>query len=182
MSNIDLINLLSNTREPTTICITVTFIFYSFFKSLVRSIYLFVNLLSFAFTMIRWNAKIQLMLSSNNTTSGALYIKVSRILCFSFSMTDSGLWMYHLSAWPKFRLLHNFQRNIFPHTIFNSFFFTSLLNSLIVWLTISSPSSHTLHFLFFCELVLMAIFWAAFKRDSISVLRFLCLRECFRLK
>ena len=59
-------------------------------------------------------------------------------------------------------------------------FCANLLHSLIMWLMVSSLSSHGLHLLFCCVLsiltliwlVLMALFCAAIRRDFISLLKF----------
>ena len=40
--------------------------------------------------------------------------KLQRILCVSFSRTDSGLCIYHLVVWSHFNLLHNSQWITFP--------------------------------------------------------------------
>ena len=61
----------------------------------------------------------------------------------------------------------------------------NLLHLLIVWLIVSSLSPHNLHMLFCCvlsilaliSLVLMTLFYAANKRDSVSHLRFPFLRH-----
>ena len=103
-------------------------------------------------------------------------------LCVSFPRTDSGLCIYHLIAWLNFSLLHNSQCIHFPtqlYLILYSFCF-NLLHSLIMWLIVSSLSPHNL-LLPFCYvfsslalilLVLMMMFWAAIRRDSVSLLRF----------
>ena len=59
-------------------------------------------------------------------------------------------------------------------------FCANLLHSLILWLMVSSLSPHSLHLLFCCVLsilaliwlVLMALFWAAIRSDSVSLLKF----------
>ena len=59
-------------------------------------------------------------------------------------------------------------------------FCANLLHSLIMWLIVSSLSPHNLHLLFCCVLsilaliwlVLMALFCAAVRRGSVSLLRF----------
>ena len=64
-------------------------------------------------------------------------------------------------------------------------FSANFLLSRIMWLIVSSLSPHNLHFLFWCVLfflaliwlVLMALFCAAFRRDSFSLLRFPFLRH-----
>ena len=59
-------------------------------------------------------------------------------------------------------------------------FFTNLLHLLIMWLIISSLSSHNLHLLFCCMLSIFALMWfvfmvlfcAAIRRDSVFLIRF----------
>ena len=59
-------------------------------------------------------------------------------------------------------------------------FCANLLHSLIMWLTVSSLSPHSLHLLFCCVLsipaliwlVFMALFCASIRRDSVSLLKF----------
>ena len=78
----------------------------------------------------------------------------------------------------KFQFLAQFPVDHFTHPVVS--FYASLLQSLIIWLTISSLSPHNLHLLFCCVLsilvliwlVLMALFWAAIRRHSVSLLRF----------
>ena len=58
-------------------------------------------------------------------------------------------------------------------------FCANLLHSFIMWVIVSFLSPHSLHLLFSCDLsilaliwlVLMALFWAAIRRNSISLLR-----------
>ena len=102
-------------------------------------------------------------------------------MCVSFSRTYSGLYIYHLFAWSRFNFLHNFQW-ITLHTqscqALHSFW-PNLLN-LHMWSMISSLSPQNLHLLFCCVLtilaliwlVLMALFCAAIRKDSFSLLRF----------
>ena len=89
---------------------------------------------------------------------------------------------YHLIIWSNFNLLHNSQRITFPPQLCLVLysFYANLLYSIIMRVTISFLSPHNLH-LFFCYvfsifpsvwLVLMALFSAAIKRDSVSFLKF----------
>ena len=59
-------------------------------------------------------------------------------------------------------------------------FFANLLHSLILWLMVSSLSPHSLHFLFCCVLSILALIWlvlmtlfcAAIRGDTVSLLKF----------
>ena len=105
-------------------------------------------------------------------------------LCVKFSRTGAGLRIYHLLVWSNLNLnfLHISQWIILPtqSCLALYFFCTNLLHSLIMWLIVSSLSPHNLHLLFCCVLsilafiwlVLMALFCAAIRRDSVSLLRF----------
>ena len=95
-----------------------------------------------------------------------------RSLCVSFSRTSAGLCIYHLLAWPNLNFLHISQSCLA--------FCANMLHSLIMWLMVSSLSPNSLHLLFCCVLsilafiwlVLMALFCAAIRRDSVSLLKF----------
>ena len=139
---------------------------------------------------------------SINTRSGYLdeirwsipISKSLRILCVSFSRTDYDLSVYHLVLWSNFNFLHNFQWVTFTTQscqILNTFG-VSLLESLAVWFIALSLSQYNLHLLF-CgtililasiKLVLMALFCAAIRRHSYSLLRssFLCHVRVFSRK
>ena len=93
-----------------------------------------------------------------------------------------GLCIYHLFVWSNYNFLHISLWIIFPaqsRLVLYSFC-TNLLHSLIMWLIVSSLSPHNLDLLFCCVLsilafmwlVLMALFWVAIRRDSVSLLRF----------
>ena len=100
----------------------------------------------------------------------------------SFSRTDAGLSVYHLFVWSNLNFLYNSQRITLPtqSCLVLYSFCTNLLHSLIMWLIVSSLSPHSLHLLFCCFLsilaliwlVLMALFCAANRRDSVSLLKF----------
>ena len=115
---------------PITIGITVTFMFHSFFSSLVRSTYLF--LFSFAFSFTLWSPRTTkssirqvLFFLLTITWSGCLaktgwsvcISKSQRILCVSFSRTDSGLCIYHLFIWSNLYFLYNSHWITFPFVI-----------------------------------------------------------------
>ena len=78
-------------------------------------------------SVVHWNGKIHLIsffffILLIKTRSGLLYeigwsdciSKSQIILWVTFSRTEHGWCIYHLSAWSNFNLLHNFQWNTFP--------------------------------------------------------------------
>ena len=108
--------------------------------------------------------------------------KSQRSLCVSFSRTDAGFCIYHLLVWSKLNFLHLFQWISLPTQwcLVLYSFCANLPHSLIMWLMVSSLSPHSLHLLFCCVLsilvliwlVLVALFCAAIRRDSVSLLKF----------
>ena len=182
--------LMTVPRTSITIGINFTFMFNSFFNSQARSRYLSFFSLSFNFTP--WstgtaNSRIRqvLFFLLTDTRSGCLaeirwsvYIsKSQRSLYVSFSRIDPGLCIYHLFVGSNFNFLHNSQWTALPtqSCLILYSFCVNLLYSLIMWLIVSSLSPHNLHLLF-CSilsilaliwLVLMALFCAAFRRDSV---------------
>ena len=108
--------------------------------------------------------------------------KSHRSLCVSFSKTDAGLCIYHLFIWSNFNFLHISQwitlSNLSCLVLYP--FCVNLLYSLIMWLRVSSLSSHNQHLLFCCVfytltliwLVLITLFCAAMRRVFVSLLRF----------
>ena len=171
--------------------------FNSFFDSLARSMYL--SLFSHSFSFILWFAGTakstiwQIFFLLIIIRSGLLgkirwSVRISkshRSLCVSFSRTDSGLCIYHLLACSNLNFLHFSQCIILPTQSCLALYSScaNLLHSLIMWLMVSSLSPHSLHLLFCCVLsilaliwlVLMALFCAALRRDSVSLLKFLFL-------
>ena len=137
---------------PTTIGVTVTFTFHSFFSSLARSGCLSLFSLSFIFPLCyAWTAKSTIrqflfffffLLSLGLTESkwSVCILKSQRTLCISFSRTDSGLCIYHLFVWSNLNFLHNSQWITFPtqSCLVLYSFCASLLHSLIMWLIVSS--------------------------------------------
>ena len=111
--------------------------------------------------------------------------KFQRGLCVSFCRTDSWLCIYHLFVRSNFNFLQNSQLITWSTKacLVSHSFCANLLHSLIMWLIVSSLSPHNLHLLFCCVLsilafiwlVLMALFCAAIRKDSVSRLRFLFL-------
>ena len=133
------------------------------------------SLLFFLLIIIRTGRLAEIRLSIWNSKS-------QRSLCVSFSMTDSGLCIYHLFVWSNFNLLHDSQWiTLATHSYLVLYSFcANLLHSLIMRLIVSYLSPHNLYLLFCCVLsilaltwlVLMALFCAAIRRDSVSLLRF----------
>ena len=97
-------------------------------------------------------------------------------LCISFSRTDTGSCIY---VWSNLNFLHNSQWITLPtqSCLVLYSFCANLLHSLIMWLMVSFRSLHNLHLLFCCVLsifaliwlVLMMLFYATIKRDSVSL-------------
>ena len=183
-------------KAPITIGMIVTFVFHSFFFSyLERSRYL--SLFSHSFSFILWSAGQQFCRFSSFFFFFLLIImrsglraeirwsvcisKSHRSLCVSFSKTGAGLCSYHLLAWSNLNFLHISQLITFPTQSCLALysFCANSLHSLIMWLMVSSLSPHSLHLLFCCSLsilaliwlVLMALFCAVIRRDSVSLLK-----------
>ena len=185
-------------KAPIKIGTIVIFMFYSFFNSLARSRYL--SFFSYSFSFILWSAG-----TAKSTILHILFFlliiirsgllakirwsvfmsKSNRSLCVLFSRTGAGLRMYHLFVWSKLDFLHISQWITLPSQscLVLYSFCANLVHSLIMWLMVSSLSPHSLHLLFCCVLsilaliwlVLMALFCAAIRRDSVSLLKFLFL-------
>ena len=153
---------------PITIGITVTFMFHSFFMSLVRFKFLSLFLLFFIFIVVCWDSKVHyttgspffffwLIITWFDLLAGISWFvcisKSLRIMCISLSKMDSGLCIYYLFIWSNFNFLHNSQWISFPflsYLVLYSFL-ASLLHSLMR-LIISFLSTYNQHLLFCCEL------------------------------
>ena len=106
-------------------------------------------------------------------------------VCVLFSRTDAGLCIYHLFVWSNLNFLHISHWITLPtqSCLVLYSFQANLLHSLIMWLMVSSLSPHNLHLLFCCILSILALIWlvlialfcAAIRRDSVSLLKFLFL-------
>ena len=111
--------------------------------------------------------------------------KSHRCLCVSFSRTGAGLCLYHLFGWSNLNFLHISQWITLSTQACGVSFCANLLHSLIMWLIVSSLSTHSLHLLFCCvlsilvliRLIHMALICAAIRRDSVSLLMFLFLSQ-----
>ena len=177
-------------KAPITIGIIVTFMFHSFLNSLARSRYL--SFFSFSFTFILWSAGttkltiLQVLFFLLIIMSGLLaeiwwsicMSKSHRSLCVLFSRTGAGLCIYHLLVRSNLNSWHISQWITLPTQSCLALycFCANLLHSLIMWLIVSSLSPHNLHLLFcwvlsilaFISLVLMTLFCAAIRKDSVS--------------
>ena len=160
-------------KAPIMIGVIVTFMFHSFFNSLARSsnlqvlFFLFIIIRSGLLAEIRWSVWMS---------------KSHRSLCVSFSRTDAGLCIYYLFVGSNLNFLHISQGITLPtqscRVLYS--YYANLLHSFVMWLMISSLSPHNLHLLFCCVLsilaliwlILMALFYAAIRRDSVSLLKF----------
>ena len=158
--------------ETITIGITVTYMFHSFFSSLVTSRYLSLISLSFSFTP--WSAGAEksttqqvLFLLLTITRSGRLaeitwsvcISKSQSSLWVSLSRTDSELCIDLLLVRSSLIFLHNSQWITYPtHSCLVLYsFWVSLLHSLIIWLIVLSLSPHNIHVLFYCVLSIFAL-------------------------
>ena len=105
-----------------------------------------------------------------------LYVKVP------FSRTGAGLCVYHLLVWSNLNFWHISQWITLPTESCLVLYSTcvNFVHSLIMWLMVSFRSLHNRHLLFcwvisiivLIWLVLMALFSTAFRRYSISLIRF----------
>ena len=99
-----------------------------------------------------------------------------------FSRTGAGLGIYHLVVCSNLIFLRISQWITLPtqSSLVLYYFCANLLHSLIIWLMVSSLSPHNLHLRFYCVLfilasiwlVLTALFCAAIRRDSVSLVKF----------
>ena len=186
--------LVTVSRALITINIIVTFMFHSFFNSLAKSRYLPFFSLSFSFTL--WSVKSTILqilfLLLIIIWSGRLIeirwsvcmSKPQRSLCVLFSKTGPGLCIYYLFVWSSFNFMHDSAEITQSCLVLHSFC-TSFLYSLIMRVIISFLSPHNLNLLFcwvlsilaLIWLVLMALFCATIRRDSVSLLKFPYLRH-----
>ena len=150
----------------------VTFMFHSFFNSLARSRYL--SFFSLSFRFILWSTEtakstilqiLFLLLMRSGLLAGIRWsvcmLKSHRSLCESFSRTGAGLCIYHLFVWSNWNFLYISQWITLPTQSCLALysFCANLLHSLIVWLIVSSLSSHSLHLLFYCVLSILDLIW-----------------------
>ena len=187
-------------KAPITVSKIVTFMFHSFFNSLARSRY--ISLFSHSFSFILWSAGtakstilqilfffffffLFVIIRSGLRAEirwSVCILKSHRSLCISFSWTGSGLCIYYLLAWSNLNFLHISQWITLPTQSCLALysFCANLLHSLIMWLIVSPLSPHSLHLLFCCVLSILALIWlvpmalfcAAIRRVSVSLLKF----------
>ena len=139
--------LVTVSRAPIIIVINITFMFHSFFTSLARSKYQYFFSLSLSFTL--WSAGtanlqsykfsfLSFFIKSDRLVEmrwSVCLAKSHRILCISFSRTDSGLCIYHLFVWSNLNFMHNSQWINLPTQsclVLNSFC-ANLPHSLIIY-------------------------------------------------
>ena len=153
---------------PFILVIIVTLMFHSFLCSLARSEVFFFHF-RFCFIFTSWSTGAVIFAIQQFlffffliSTRPSLLVRIrwfvciskyQRILCITFSYTDSGLCIYHLVVWSKFQfLLHSSQWIIFPHPVVPRILWVFLLHSTIMWLIILSLSPLNIYFLFCCVL------------------------------
>ena len=83
--------------------------------------------------------------------------KSHRSLCVSFSRTAVGLCIYHLLVWSNLNFLHITLPTQSYLLLYS--FCANLRHSLIMWLLVSSLSTHCLHLIFCCVLSILALIW-----------------------
>ena len=172
-------------NAPITIGTIVTFMFQSFFNSLARSRYL--SLFSLSFRFILWSAGtakstillilfLLLIILRSGLLAGIRWsvcmLKSHRSSCKSFYRTGAGLCIYHLFVWSNWNFLHISQWITLPTQSCLALysFCAILLHSLIMWLIVSSLSSHSLHLLFCCVLLLLLLlFISEFLTPALTV-------------
>ena len=134
---------------------TVTLVFCNFFSSLARS-----SFHSVFWFYLLWNSKIHYLTSFFLKTKLGLDFWLGfgnpfvpenpKEFSVFFSMTDSGLCIYHFSVWLEFSHLYNSQWILFStlSCLLLYFFYASFLHLLIMWLTGSFLPLHSIHLLF----------------------------------
>ena len=153
-------------KAPITIGMIVTFIFHSFFQFSSK-----VEVLISLFKLFQFYSVVSRDSSVDNFADFLFFYlliiirsgflaeirwsvwisKSNRSLCVSFSWTGAGLCIYHLIAWSNLNFLHISQWITLPtkSCLALSSFCVNLLHFIILWLMVSSLSSHSLHFLFY---------------------------------
>ena len=161
-------------NAPITIGIFVTFMFHSFFF-LVYKQSLGVNhsfyFLSILFCRLLWRqsplfGRFSFLLLTITRPDRLAEIKWSvwiskshRILCVPFSGKDFGFCKYHLFVWSNLNSLHDSKWITLPTKSFLVLysFYANLLHSLIMWVIVSSLSSHNLRLIFCSVLSILAL-------------------------
>ena len=160
-------NHLMTVDWPSTIGITVTFMFHCFFNSLARSRYLSFFSLTFNFTL--WSAGTVLYLaswrflvdyylvwSSSRDEVIRLYLKIpEEFVCVILQVVHIPfIHVVKLQCLPRFPVDHLVQPCLVLYSLC-----ANLLHSLIMWLIVLSLSPHNLHLLFCCVLSLLDLIW-----------------------
>ena len=181
-------------RAPITIGIIVIFMFQDFFDHLARSRYLSLLSHSFNFTLRSAGTEkssllqvlfyLLIIIRSGHLAEiwwSVCLSKSQMIWCVSFSKTDYGLFTYNLFLRSNFYFLHSSQWITLPtqSCLVLYSICDNLLHSLMRLIALCF-SPHYPHLLFcyvlsiltLIWLVLMVLFWAAIRRDSVSLLRF----------
>ena len=183
--------LITVPKAPITIGIIVTFIYHSFVQFSCNSLFIFFkfysvvsrdskvhNFADFLFLLLMIIIRSGLLIEIRWSVCIS---KSHRSLCVSFSRTGAGLCIYHLLAWSNLNFLHISQWITFPiQSCLALYSCANLQHSVIMWLMVSSMSPHNLHLLFCCVLSILALIWlvlmvlfcAAIRRDSVSLLKF----------
>ena len=167
----------------------ITFMFHSFFCSLVRSRCLFYFSLSFnfilwstgtaKFTILKVLFFLLIIIRSGHLAEikwSVCCSKSLRGLCVLFSRTDVGIAYLIVKSHSSF--LYNSQMITLPTQsgLVLYSFWSNLLHSLIMWLMLSSLSPYDLHLQFYYVLPILALIWsvlialfcAALWKDSVS--------------
>ena len=153
-------------NAPITIGIIVTRMFYSFFNSLSRSTYFCFFSLSFSF--ILW-------------LSGVAKSTILHVLFFLLITKRSGLLAEIRRSVCMQNFLHISRWITLPTQLCLALYPSVLICSIrLLRLMVSSLSPHSLHLLFYWVLSILALIWlvlralsfAAFGRDSVSLLKF----------
>ena len=160
---------------PTIIGITITFIFHSFFSSLVR----FGIYVSFYFLLFSLSGFLLKQKPQSDRLSFFFPPEKFEWLILQYGFL--GLYMLLIRV-VKFELLTRLPVDYHAHQVVSSLilFWANLLHSLIMWLFISSRSPHNLHLLF-CHVSSIFFFnivgsngvvFDDVRRDSVSFIRF----------
>ena len=100
--------------------------------------------------------------------------KSHRSLCVSFSRTDSGLCIYHLFVWSNLNFLHNSQWITLPAQSCQVYTLSVLICCIHLlcdrWICLYHHITYICCFVALIWLVLIAVFCAAIRRDSVSLL------------
>ena len=185
--------LVSVPRAPITIGIAVTFMFHCFVE-FSNKVKVLISLFAFFpfYPVVNWNSKVHYSLLFLLIITRSVHLaeirwsgffsQNTREVCVSISRTDSGLCVHHLFLWSNINFLHNSRWITFPtqSCLVSYSFCANLLHSLIMWMFFSSLSPYNLHLLFYFVLsilaliwlVLIALFYAAIWRHSVSLSTF----------